>query len=253
MNEADEILEQASQQASEQALQQLSKQASLQTLLQNNPRLWRGLNGWEHTATGLSAAYRSTGYSRLDRCLTGGGWPRYALTEILLQQPGLGELKLLMPALASMSQQGAGAGEDSGEGSDEECGEAGWITWIAPPYQPYPPALLQWGVDLSRLLVVRPKLPSDALWAAEQALVSGSCAAVLLWFDALDDQGSRRLQLAAEKGRSWAVVLRSLRGLSQSSAAALRIQCIPDAGGTSLRILKNRGSRPGLIRNYAGT
>ena len=34
-------------------------------------------------------------------------------------------------------------------------------------------------------------------WSAEQALSSGTCAAVLLWPKTLDDQASRRLQLAA--------------------------------------------------------
>ena len=197
-----------------------------------NPRIWQGQAG-EQGSPGLAS-----GYPKLDRQLPGGGWPRNALTEILLQDYGSGELKLLMPALARLSQP------------RDDATEAGWITWVAPPFEPYPPALEQWGVNLSRVLIVRPKKPAETLWAAEQALSSGNCAAVLLWPHALDDAASRRLQLAAEKGQSWAIAFRSLKARSQPSAAALRIRL--SAGGTDLGILKSRGGRPAIVRDYAG-
>ena len=197
-----------------------------------NPRIWQGQAG-EQSLPGLAS-----GYPKLDRQLPGGGWPQNALTEILLEHYGSGELKLLMPALAHLSRP------------RDDATEAGWITWVAPPFAPYPPALEQWGVNLSRVLIVRPKKPSETLWAAEQALSSGNCAAVLLWPQALDDAASRRLQLAAEKGQSWGIAFRSLKARSQPSAAALRIRL--SAGGTDLGILKSRGGRPAIVRDYAG-
>jgi hypothetical protein len=209
---------------------------ALEKLLQN-PRLWRGQAQADHAGwQGLAS-----GYPKLDQLLPGGGWPRNALTEILLEHYGTGELQLLMPALARLSQPQADAGD---------TGEAGWIAWIAPPFEPYPPALEQWGVNLSRILIVRPRKPAEALWAAEQALSSGTCIAVLLWSDTFDDAASRRLQLAAEKGRSWAIAFRSLKALSQPSAAALRIRLGAGARGTDLDILKSRGGRPGVVRDY---
>lgn len=201
--------------------------------LLKNPRIWRGQaqgSGWQGLASG---------YPKLDQHLPGGGWPRHALTEILLDHYGTGELQLLMPALARLSQP------------DDER-EAGWIAWVAPPFEPYPPALQQWGMNLSRVLIVRPRTAQEALWAAEQALTSGNCAAVLLWSEKLDDAASRRLQLAAEKGRSWAVAFRSLKAMSQSSAAALRIRLDAGEAGTDLGILKSRGGRPAVVRDYAG-
>ena len=99
---------------------------------------------------------------------------------------------------------------------------------------------------------MRPRQESETLWSAEQALSSGNCAAVLIWLDALDDYSSRRLQLAAEKGQSWAIAFRPLAALSQSSAAALRIQLISGEKGTDLGILKSRGGRPVVLRDYAG-
>ncbi|HEX8962945.1 MAG TPA: SOS cell division inhibitor, partial [Rhodocyclaceae bacterium] len=40
-----------------------------------------------------------SGFAALDAALPGGGWPRGALTELLVDGVGLGELELLMPAL----------------------------------------------------------------------------------------------------------------------------------------------------------
>ena len=55
---------------------------SLDQLLEN-PRLWRGRN----PAQGMAGL--ASGYAELDRHLPGGGWPRQALTEILIDQYGI--------------------------------------------------------------------------------------------------------------------------------------------------------------------
>ena len=73
--------------------------SSLDKLLEN-PRIWRGRNQTQRQA-GLAS-----GYAELDRHLPGGGWPPAALTEILTEQYGIGELRLLMPALARLSTEG---------------------------------------------------------------------------------------------------------------------------------------------------
>ncbi len=206
---------------------------SLEKVLEN-PRVWRG-SSQVGTRSGLAS-----GYPELDRCLPGGGWPPEALTEILIGQYGIGELRLLMPALARLSAEEA----------QTYCGEhtePRWIAWVDPPFQPYAPALQQCGIDLSRVLVVRPKDDSELLWSAEQALSSGTCAAVLLWPDSLDDQASRRLQLAAEKGHSWAIAFRPLSARQQSSAAALRLELQSTEQGTRVHILKSRGGRPAVL------
>lgn len=214
---------------------------SLEKLLEN-PRVWRG------SSQASSRAGLASGYPKLDQCLPGGGWPQQALTEILIEQYGIGELRLLMPALAELSAeetQTAYADNDY-EGSYKE---PGWIAWVAPPFQPYAPALQQCGIDLSRMLIVRPKDDSELLWSAEQALSSGTCAAVLLWPDKLDDQASRRLQLAAEKGDSWAIAFRPLTARQQPSAAALRLLLQSTGQGTRVHILKSRGGRPTVLNN----
>ena len=211
----------------------MQRDSSYLDKLLENPRIWRG-HSQSHAVSGLPS-----GYEGLDRHLPGGGWPRSALTEILVEYYGVGELRLLMPALAALSN----------ENKDGDYNEPGWIAWVSPPFQPYPPALQQWGIDLSRMLIVRPKNDSEMLWSAEQALASGTCAAVLLWADRLDDQASRRLQLAAEKGNSWAIAFRPPSARSQPSAAALRIELLASGEGTRVSILKSRGGRPAILHD----
>ena len=210
----------------------MPQDSSLEKLLEN-PRIWRG----HHAAQGVQGL--ESGHATLDRHLPGGGWPRNALTEILIGQYGIGELRLLMPALARLSQQAP----------VQDYGEPGWIAWVAPPFKPYPPALQQWGLELSRMLIVRPRDDSEMLWSAEQALSSGTCAAVLMWPRLLDNQASRRIQLAAEKGESWAIAFRPAAARTEPSAAALRIELRSGSTGTHVHILKSRGGRPAMLHD----
>lgn len=206
---------------------------SLQKLLQSS-KLWKART---HTGTTGQQGLAS-GYPKLDHALPGGGWPRNAVTEILLADYGIGELQLLMPALARLS-------------NGAEKNTPGWIAWIAPPFQPYPPALSQWGMDISRVLMMHAKENTEILWAADQALSSGVFSAVLLWPASLGSRECRRLQLAAEKGNSWGIVFRQLSAAKKTSAAALRIQLLPGSTGTDIGILKSRGGRPVVVRDYA--
>ena len=91
---------------------------------------------------------------------------------------------------------------------------------------------------LSRLEIIHAPEPDDALWAFEQCLRSGSCAAVLGWPEGASHAALRRLQVAADHGQALGVALRSARHAPQPSPAALRLQLLPDGG---LQVLKCRG------------
>ena len=192
---------------------------TLDTLLQGTD-IWRGGQ--------LNATVKAvpSGFPDLDALLPGGGWPQGALSEIIMPCEGIGALCLLMPALARLSQ-----------------GDR-WICWVAPPHIPYAPALVNAGIDLSRILLVYPRAQQDGLWAVEQSLRSGNCAAVLAW-PTLDDKGIwRRLQLAAEAGDALGVLFRPRHFAQRPSAAALRLQLAPGINRSlSLSILKCRGGR----------
>ena len=173
----------------------------------------------------------STGKSSLDSRLPGGGWPTASLIEVLLDDAGLGEVQLFLPALiACQRNQGAP-----------------WLVWIAPPYEPYAPALAQQGIELAQLLIVRPPSATEALWAAEQALSSGVCAAVLLWLKGTDDRWLRRLKLAAEAGGALGVLFRPERHRYESSPASLRLLMSRGELHPQLDLIKVQGGRPGPV------
>lgn len=183
------------------------------------PGVWRGgeLERVEHPAL-------ATGHAALDRELPGGGWPTATLSEVLHDGAGIGEIHFLCGALA------------------RACENARMIAWVNPPHLPYAPALAQFGLALERCLVVRPANRDDAMWAAEQALRSGACGAVLFWLGESNDYAVlRRLQMAAEAGRSMAVLFRSTAAERSSTPAHLRVALARERGALKIRIPKRRG------------
>ena len=207
-----------------------------------HPGIWRGRGGHAACPT------LPTGFAELDRYLPGGGWPRDALTEIVPDRYGIGELSLLMPALALLS---VGTGHPGH-----------WIVWVDPPFIPYAPALERSGIELDRLLLVHTsahgkdapekdcsgnEAGNNALWAVEQALRSGACAAVLAWLESANDRTLRRLQLAAEENACWTVLFRPDATLRRSSPAALRLKLSAADALTRVEVIKCRGTRPGTV------
>ncbi|MFO1346416.1 MAG: SOS cell division inhibitor, partial [Rhodocyclaceae bacterium] len=104
-----------------------------------------------------------SGFAALDAELPGGGWPRGGLVELLPARQGIGELSLLMPALAHVS-----------------ANELSWVVCVAPPLPPYAPAWAAAGVALSRLLVTR-AVGGDAAWACARALDAEGVGALVAW------------------------------------------------------------------------
>jgi len=194
--------------------------AALEDILQRHS-VWRG------AVFARPAETVATGYGTLDRELPGGGWPSGALTEILGGLKGIGELQVLMPALAALTTAGKR------------------IVWLAPPHLPYAPALAAAGVDLANLAVVRAPGRRDALWAAEQVLRAGTCFALLAWFHRASYPELQRLATAAESGRAFVALFRPREAEREPSPACLRIALEPAAGDLALRILKRRGPPAG--------
>jgi len=195
--------------------------------LLRHPALWRG------GCVVDAPAIVPTGFHRLDERLPGGGWPRSALVELMVASAGVGEIRLLIPALRTLSA----ARPDMPR----------WIAWLGPPHLPYAPALADAGLDPSRMLVIRPRVGLDLLWAMEQALRSGACAAVLGWVGAAADQALRRLTLAAGEGQSLGFLFRPPCHRSESSPAALRLLLTARDNGLDIEILKSRGGMPARI------
>lgn len=193
-----------------------------------HPALWLGHQLGRARDDGLPS-----GFAALDAQLPGGGWPRRALTELLLPHPGVGEIRLLAPGLAAAQHSGR------------------LVMLFDPPAPLSAWALAQLGLDVGQLLVVQTRqrlapqvLPgADSLWAFEQALKSGHVGALVAWLPPrLRAERLRRLQLAAQAHDGAAFVMRELAAAERPSAAPLRLALRaagPDA--LALRLLKRRG------------
>ena len=168
----------------------------------------------------------SSGFADLDQVLPGGGWPIGALTEILNSgDKGIGELSLLMPAIARASRAGQG------------------VVLVNPPHIPFPAAWLAKGVALDNCSFIRTETLQEALWSTEQSLLSVACGLVVFWQPpnkSIDYGALHRLHLAALNGKTPAVLFRARRDGNQSSPAALRLLVTAMAGELSVRILKRR-------------
>ena len=175
----------------------------------------------------------STGYDALDELLYDRGWPQAGLVEVLCDRYGIGELRLLTPALAKLSQQ-----------------DVAWMVWINPPFVPYAPALSAEGIDIQRVLLIYPDTHKEALWALEETLLAGSCKAVLAWLheDELTPQQLRRIQTQTRQSGVWTTLFRPQHTAHKTSAAELRLHLDPvseSCGDVALvSILKRRGGWP---------
>ena len=178
--------------------------------------------------------FLASGRPEVDALLPEGGFPRGALSA-LFGGPASGKTGVALSALREAQGSGALAAFVDGRG------------------ELYPPAALALGVDLARLLIVRPAHgPSrgardrdrdrgernaalPGLWAAEVLLASGAFAAVAIDVPLHDLPASRaeamlrRLRAAAEKGGAAALLLAAPGG--PAIPAALRL----DLDGARLR------------------
>jgi hypothetical protein len=193
-------------------------------LLSRTNLLWRPGQRRVPARTGLP-----TGFSALNEVLRESGWPKGALVELLTAQPGSGEMRLLSPALAGLSAGGL------------------YQLWIDPPFDPFAPGLCLKGVDLSRLVIVRPSDHRQWLWATEQALRSPGCGAVICWSGASKSRYAelRKLQVAAAERSCVGFVFGHPRSANTASPAALRLQLCAAPTGLVVEVLKQRGGAAG--------
>jgi protein ImuA len=201
------------------------------TSLLDPTQIWRGSS----FASGPSGLVLPTGHARLDAQLPGGGWSLGGLTELLHASPlhstapltAVMGLRLLGPALSTLSTQGRE------------------LLLIAPPWEPHAPAWQALGVQLQRLLVVRPQRLLDALWSAEQALRAQACGGVLLWVTEATPAQLRRLQVVAQGSDAAIWVHRPLRARADASPAPTRLTCRALAHDEAeVEVFKRRSAAP---------
>jgi hypothetical protein len=178
------------------------------------------------------AEHCSSGCPALDRLLPQEGFRRGSLVEWCA------------------AARGGGAGTLALLAAREACRSGGAVVVLDRRRAFYPPAAVVWGVDLSHLLIVRPREKADELWALDQALRCRAVAAVWAPLRELDGRAFRRLQLAAEEGRGLGLFLRPAAARDSPSWADVRLLVQPLAGEATTRtlrveVLRCRGGRAG--------
>lgn len=190
----------------------LSPQADLAAL---HPDIWRASQLARNATRCID-----TGHAVLSRQLPNGGWPLGALSEMLVQQPGIAELRLLAPALRLVAHKR--------------------VVLLQPPHTTQIVALAGLGIAPDQVLWVKSPTNSDALWAAEQILRS-NCGALLFWCTHARSESLRRLHLAAQAGETLFFMLRPLAATQDASPAPLRLSLRPAPGGIEVGFVKRRG------------
>jgi protein ImuA len=183
--------------------------------------VWRASQCRHETVTTLSS-----GFPELDAVLPGQGWPIGRLTELLSCQNGIGELRLLAPLLHTLTTQSKP------------------VLVVAPPYRPYPPGLLAYGIDLSSLILLDPPTLRERLWSLDQALRSACFGAILAWIpQALRYTDLQRLNVAAQDAPGPVLVFRTAEAQDQPSPAPLRAFLRPHGRlQIAVHVLKRRGT-----------
>lgn len=164
----------------------------------------------------------TTGYASLDAELPGNGWPNSTLIEMLLQQHGIGEIRLLRPVLAPLAKTKR-------------------IALLSPPFEPQIAAWSAANIDPDNLLLLESTRTADTLWASEQILLNGSCGAAILWQHDVKSDALRRLQLATQASETMFWLMRPASAQDNASPAPLRLVLSSALDGVNVHIAKRRG------------
>ena len=199
------------------------------------------------------------GLAAIDESLPAGGLSRSGVHEVAGPVEGRGD-GAAMGFVLALAGRFAGMPETATTGGRIAI-------WIGPHDDLFAPALAPFGLNASALIRVRAR-GKGLLWALEEALRSGAAAAVVADCDGVDLTASRRLQLAAEAGRTPALLLRRrLMRHDGSDAGAAPIAAhtrwmvtslgsiaettafgpVPGVGHAAwrLELVRSRGGRPG--------
>ena len=164
-----------------------------------------------------------TGLTAVDEIAPGGGFRCGAIHELLFPPPQ-----------PSPGVPGEGEKRVPGEGERPksfalllaraaQSATSGVIVWSDPRREVYPVAVSAAGIDLRRLILLRPRNAANELSALNECLRCRGASATVANLNRLSDIEARRLQLAAERGGGVGIFLRPmLKDAAGNYAAATR-------------------------------
>jgi hypothetical protein len=153
---------------------------------------------------GPARSYIPTPFNALNEMLPGRGLSLGALTEILAEE-GSGALTLAFALAKEVIERGTA-----------------WAV-VDPDCTFYPPAAAALGLDLKRLILLRPQLKQVG-WCFTQVLRCAEIGAGFLATSSGDNMFYRRFQLAVERGGGHGFIIRPSDALRKPCWAALRLR-----------------------------
>lgn len=185
------------------------------------------------------------GLSSLDEQLPDGGLPRGSVIEVTSPAGLSGATRLALAACASVQRE-------STQETMAQDDQPPWCAWVDASHSLFAPGVLQTGVDLEQLLVVRPE-PSDIARVAVRLVTSQLFSIVVVdrcgipgaeirppkirW-----DVATRRLALALQGTRCSVLLLSTTRlARTQTLPTAMRIELSkPSNQHIEFRVAKDR-------------
>jgi recombination protein RecA len=184
----------------------------------------------------------ASGFGELDALLPDGGFPRSAVTELSATH-GLGaSTRIALASIASAQAEARLRG-----------GESAWCAFLDPTSSLYGPGAKHMGIDLAKMLVVRPKPGAELGRVVSRVIASRVFSVVVVDTGGVPGASTstslaswagitRRLALAAEEGDTSVLLLthrESARPLPLP--VAMRVELMePARGRLSMRIGKER-------------
>jgi cell division inhibitor SulA/protein ImuA len=155
--------------------------------------------------------------------LPGGGWPKGGVVELIIPDDHADAIDLVMPALQRLSRQGR------------------WIAMVTPPLPSRAAVFKDPDINANRVLQVNPHPGRSGLWTVESMLHSGDCAAVLAWPGCDTELMDKRLQKAAEMGKTLCVLFRYASLATHPSGVDVRLKVEVSEGSRAVYRVNSRG------------
>ncbi|NNJ95365.1 MAG: hypothetical protein HKP57_11510 [Halobacteria archaeon] len=189
----------------------------------NTARQLHHLNAADHQSACGSSLVTTSGCQELDDMLPGGGWPKGGVVELIVPDDHAEAIDLVMPVLRRLSLQGR------------------WITLVTPPLPSRAAVFTDRDINASRVLQVNPHPGRSGLWTVESMLRSGDCAALLAWPGCDTELMDKRLQKAAEHGKSLCLLFRYASLATHPSGVDVRLRVEVSEGGRAVYRVNGRG------------
>ena len=157
-----------------------------------------------------------------------------------------------------VARQGAGAFTSAMQIMGQSSAGRGMLAVVDPDREFYAPALIGWGVDPTRVLLIRPATRDETCWAIEECLRCPGVSATWAWVEErISARVHRRWQLAAEAGGGVGLIFRPITARDEIpfgpicdcwSHHRLETRRIPD--DLKIEVLYRRGGLGGIAQAW---